>query len=345
MIPKLILAQFGCGYWGPNLLRNFSASPDCAVKYVVDSSAERRGFVESNFPLTRTIDTHQTVLDDPSVDGVVIATPAASHFSLARQVLDAGKHVFVEKPLATSVTEVDDLARVACERNLVVMAGHTFIYNSAVRYVKKLIDSGELGELRYIYSQRLNLGRIRSDIDALWNFAPHDISIIQYWLGDPEPVSIGRQGMAYMQEGIDDVVFLNLEYPGKVIANIHVSWLDPQKVRKMIIVGSRKMVVYDDIAENKITIFDKGIDRRAILGENMDFDNPRVAQFNYRSGDILIPEVKFAEPVRVEAEHFVDCIRNSRKPLTGLSHARTVVSILERARPLNGEVVHSNSAI
>ena len=213
MIPKLILAQFGCGYWGPNLLRNFSASPDCTVKYVVDSSAERRGFVESNFPLSRAIDTHQTVLDDPSVDGVVIATPAASHFSLARQVLDAGKHVFVEKPLATSVTEVDDLARLAGERNLVVMTGHTFIYNSAVRYVKKLIDSGELGELRYIYSQRLNLGRIRSDIDALWNFAPHDISIIQYWLGDPEPISVGRQGMAYMQEGIDDVVFLNLEYP------------------------------------------------------------------------------------------------------------------------------------
>jgi predicted dehydrogenase len=225
------------------------------------------------------------------------------------------------------------------------MTGHTFVYNSAVRYVKKLIDSGELGELRYIYSQRLNLGRIRSDIDALWNFAPHDISIIQYWLGDPEPVSIGRQGMAYMQDGIDDVVFLSLEYPGRVIANIHVSWLDPQKVRKMIIVGSRKMVVYDDIAENKIAIYDKGIDRRAILGENMDFDNPRISQFNYRTGDILIPELKFAEPLRVEAEHFADCICNSREPLTGLPHARTVVSILERARPLNGEVVCQNFAI
>jgi predicted dehydrogenase len=222
------------------------------------------------------------------------------------------------------------------------MTGHTFVYNSAVRYVKKLIDAGELGELRYVYTQRLNLGRIRSDIDALWNFAPHDISIIQYWLGDPEPIAIGRQGMAYMQEGIDDVVFLNLEYPKKIIANIHVSWLDPQKVRKMIIVGSRKMVVYDDIAENKLLIYDKGIDRRAILGENMDFDNPEGPQFAYRTGDILMPEVKFAEPVRVEAEHFLDCIRNSQEPLTGLAHARTVVSILERARPLNGEVKHGN---
>ncbi len=323
MTPKLVLAQLGCGYWGPNLLRNFSALPGCAVKYVVDSSAERRAFVETNFPLSRAIENHQTALEDPSVDGVIIATPAASHFSLARQVLEAGKHVFVEKPLATKVAEVDELSRCAAGRNLVVMTGHTFVYNSAVR----------------------NLGRIRSDIDALWNFAPHDISIIQYWLGDPEPISIGRQGMAYMQEGIDDVVFLSLEYPGKVIANIHVSWLDPQKVRKMIIVGSRKMVVYDDIAENKIAIYDKGIDRRAILGENMDFDRPQVAPFNYRSGDILIPQVKFAEPLRVEAQHFADCIRNSTEPLTGLLHARTVVSILERARPLNGEVIHQNSAI
>jgi predicted dehydrogenase len=343
--PNLVLAQIGCGYWGPNLLRNFSALPGCRVKYVADSSPERREFVETNFPLSCAIETHQAVLDDPSVDGVVIATPAASHFALAKQVLEAGKHVFVEKPLATKVAEVDELSRCAAERNLVVMTGHTFVYNSAVRYVKNLIDAGELGELRYIYSQRLNLGRIRSDIDALWNFAPHDISIIQYWLGNPEPISIGRQGMAYMQEGIDDVVFLNLEYPGKVIANVHVSWLDPQKVRRTIIVGSRKMVVYDDIAENKILIYDKGIDRRAILGENMDFDNPRLPQFNYRTGDILIPEVKFAEPLRVEAEHFADCIRNSREPLTGIHHARSVVSILERARPLNGEVVRQNSSV
>jgi predicted dehydrogenase len=345
VLPDLTFAQFGCGYWGPNLLRNFSALPGCKVKYVVDLSTERRAFVEANFPLSRALERHETVLEDSEVDGVLIATPAASHFSLAKQALNAGKHVFVEKPLSTKVAEVDELSRCASEQDLVVMTGHTFVYNSAVRYVKKLIDAGELGELRYIYSQRLNLGRIRSDIDALWNFAPHDISIIQYWLGDPEPISIGRQGMAYMQDGIDDVVFLSLEYPGKVIANIHVSWLDPQKVRKMIIVGSRKMVVYDDIAENKIAIYDKGIDRRAILGENMDFDNPRISQFNYRSGDILIPEVKFAEPLRVEAEHFADCIRNSREPLTGLSHARTVVSILERARPLNGQVVRHDSSL
>src|SRR6266850_4679070 len=316
MNKRLVLAQFGCGYWGPNLLRNFSVLPDCSVKYVTDKSADRRAFVERNFPQTRAVESCDAVLDDPEIDAVVIATPAETHFSLAEQALHAGKHAFVEKPLATKASEVDELAKSAAERSLVVMAGHTFIYNAAVRYVKQLIDAGELGEIRYIYSQRLNLGRIRADIDALWNFAPHDISIIQFWLGNPEPLSVSRQGMAYMQEGIDDVVFLNLEYPGKVIANIHVSWLDPQKVRKMIVVGSRKMVVYDDIADDKIAIYDKGIDKRAILGQNMDFDHPRPEQFSYRSGDLLMPHVNFSEPLRTEAESFIECMRNGKKPIT-----------------------------
>ena len=211
------------------------------------------------------------------------------------------------------------------------MAGHTFIYNPAVRYVKRLIDAGELGDVRYVYSQRLNLGRIRSDIDAMWNFAPHDISIIQYWLDDQDPTSVSRQGMDCIQPGVDDVVFVNLSYPNKVIANIHVSWLDPQKVRKMTIVGSRKMVVYDDVADDKIAIYDKGIDRKAVLGEHMDFDQPMPPDFSYRSGDILLPQVKFVEPLRLEAEHFLDCIRTGKEPATGITHARTVVSILERA--------------
>ncbi|HXR47130.1 MAG TPA: Gfo/Idh/MocA family oxidoreductase [Candidatus Limnocylindrales bacterium] len=331
MKDQFVIAQIGCGYWGPNLLRNFSALKRCRVKNVVDASYERRAFVEANFPRTIAVANHEVVLADPEIDAVVIATPAATHFKFARAALQAGKNVFVEKPMATTAAEVDELARVAGEKELIVMVGHTFIYNAAVRYVKDLIDAGALGEIRYIYSQRLNLGRIRSDIDALWNFAPHDISIIQYWLGDPTPLSVSRRGMAYMQDGIDDVVFLSLTYPKKIMANIHVSWLDPQKVRKMIVVGSKKMVVYDDVADDKVAIYDKGIDRRAVLGENMDFDNPRPQEFNYRSGDILLPQVKFVEPLRVEAEHFLDCIKNKTTPLTGLAHAREVVSILEQA--------------
>ncbi len=185
MTRNLVLAQIGCGYWGPNLLRNFSALPGCVVKYVVDPSAQRRAFVSANFPSSRALEKHEAVLEDRDVDGVIIATPAGSHFALAKEVIDAGKHVFVEKPLATKVAEVDEISKRAAARNVVVMVGHTFVYNPAVRYIKKLIDSGELGDLRYIYSQRLNLGRIRSDIDALWNFAPHDISIIQYLAWQP----------------------------------------------------------------------------------------------------------------------------------------------------------------
>ena len=280
------------------------------------------------------VDAVATVLSDPEITGVVVATPAGTHFQLAKEALLAGKHVFVEKPLATRVAEVDELDKLATARDLVVMVGHTFIYNAAVRYVKKLLDAGELGEIRYVYSQRLNLGRIRADIDALWNFAPHDISIVQYWLGDPTPLSVHRVGMDFIQSGVDDVVFLSIVYPHKVIANIHVSWLDPQKVRKIIIVGSRKMVVYDDVADDKIAIYDKGIDKRAILGQNMDFDHPRPEQFSYRSGDIVLPQINFTEPLRSEAEHFVDCIRSGNQPITGSVHARNVVSILEQASSL-----------
>lgn len=331
MNSKIItLAQIGCGYWGPNLLRNFSMLPGVRMKYLVDSNAERRVFVAKNFPASQAVPEVGPVLADPEVQAVVIATPAGSHYELALAALEAGKHVFVEKPLATTVAEVDRLGELAKSRGLVVMVGHTFLYNNAVRYVKSLIDRGELGEIRYIYSQRLNLGRIRSDIDALWNFAPHDISIVQYWLGDPVPESVVRRGMDFIQAGVDDVVFLNIKYSCKVMANIHVSWLDPQKVRKMIVVGSRKMVVYDDIADDKIAIYDKGIDRKAVLGENMDFDRLR-PEFSYRSGDIVLPQINFVEPLRTEAQHYIDCIRSGVEPMTGITHARNVVRILEQA--------------
>lgn len=326
----ITLAQIGCGYWGPNLVRNFSALDGVAMKYLADASPERRAFVNKNFPQTKAVPDVGEVLADPEINGIIIATPAGSHFELARAALKAGKHVFVEKPLATSVREVDELEQLAMASAKTVMVGHTFLYNGAVRYIKNLIDRGDLGEVRYIYSQRLNLGRIRSDIDALWNFAPHDISIIQYWLNDPEPLHIKRSGMAYMQSGVDDVVFLNIVYPNKIMANIHVSWLDPQKVRKMIVVGSKKMAVYDDVADDKVAIFDKGIDRRAILGEQMDYDKVQPA-FSYRTGDVLLPQINLTEPLRTEAQHFIECIRTGGKPLTGIPHARKVVDILERA--------------
>jgi predicted dehydrogenase len=282
------------------------------------------------YPFIEVVDTIESVFSDKSVDAIVIATPVASHFDIAVESLGAGKHVLVEKPMARSVAEVEQIERIAKEGNLVAMVGHTFLYNAAVRCVKKLIDSGELGDIRYIYSQRLNLGRIRSDVDVLWNLAPHDISIIQYWLGDPVPVSVVKRGIDFIQSGIDDVVFMNIIYPNKIMANIHVSWLDPNRVRCMTVVGSKKMVVYDDTAENKVAIYDKGIDVMAVLGERMDYDNQHFQTFAYRSGDVLLPKINFEEPLKVEIDHFIDCIENGTECLTGVDHAKKVVGILAK---------------
>ena len=325
------IAQLGCGYWGPNLIRNFYANQDCTFETVVELDELRRKFVESNFPGIHTTDSADSVISDNSIDAVVIATPAHTHFALAKAALNAGKHIFVEKPLATSLKHIDELDLIACANGLTVMVGHTFIYNEAVRYIKSMIDEGSIGELRSIYCQRLNLGRVRSDIDAWWNFAPHDVSIIQYWLNHLEPETVTRTGMDFIQSGIDDVVFASLSYPNKVIANIHVSWLDPAKVRKIVVVGSEKMVVYDDTADNKVTIFDKGIDIKAALGNKMDFDNPRAQDISYRSGDIFIPKISFREPLKTEVAHFIECITSRITPDTGIEHARNVVSILSRA--------------
>jgi len=324
----LNIAQIGCGYWGPNLLRNLVGNKDCNMKVVIELSERRREFVKGLYPAVTVSGNIQMIFDDPSIDAVIVATPVASHFDLTHRFLDAGKHVLVEKPMATTVSEVEQISKLAKKKNLVAMVGHTFLYNVAVRHLKQLIDSGELGDVRYIYSRRLNLGRIRSDVDALWNFAPHDISIIQYLLNNQRPISVTRQGMDYVQEGVDDVVFMHLVYPNKIMAHIHVSWLDPDKVRKMIVVGSKKMAVYDDIADNKIAIYDKGIDRMAVLGKDMDYDQPPVFKFNHRSGDIILPKIDFIEPLEAEIAHFVECIQKGIKCLTGVEHAKEVIKIL-----------------
>ena len=325
------VAQLGVGYWGPNLLRNLISNPRFNVRAVVDLSEARRDFVKNIYPGIHVESTPEAVFENPNIDAVVIATPVATHYDLGIRAVKSGKHVLVEKPMATRVEDVKNIGRVATEKNLTAMVGHTFLFNQAVRYVKGLIDEGELGDIRYIYSQRVNLGRIRNDVDALWNLAPHDVSIIQYWLGDPNPLSISTIGMDYVQKGINDVVFLNVSYPNKVMAHIHVSWLDPHKVRKMTVVGSKKMVVYDDLAENKIAVFDKGIDPLAVLGTSMDFDDPSILEFNHRSGDVIFPQVDWKEPVKVEIDHFADCVIRGEKCITDAEHAARVVDILSRA--------------
>jgi len=326
---KLSVAQIGVGYWGPNLLRNLASIKRCQVAAVVDLSEERRAFARSLYPSVAIGSDVDAVLADSSVDAVVVATPAATHFDLVTRALRAGKHVLVEKPMACSVTEVEVVAVEAEKAGRTAMVGHTFLFNPAVRYLKSLIERGELGEIRYIYSQRLNLGRIRSDVDALWNLGPHDVSIIQYLLGDPQPESVTRTGMDFIQKGVDDVVFL-IAYPGKVLAHVHVSWLDPHKVRCLTVVGSRKMVIYDDVAEHKIAVYDKGIEPKAVLGERMDYDQSAPTSFIHRSGDVHFPAIAWQEPLKAEIDHFFDCIEGKTECLTGPKHAAEVVRILEQ---------------
>jgi len=324
------IAQIGVGYWGPNLLRNLAGSKRCQVAAVADLSEERRAFVRSLYPAAAVGSDVDPVFADPRIDAIVVVTPAATHFDLVTRALRAGKHVLVEKPMASSVAEVEAIAAEAKKYGRVAMVGHTFLFNPAVRFLKSLIDSGELGEIRYIYSQRLNLGRIRSDVDALWNLGPHDVSIIQYLLGDPQPAAVKRTGMDFIQKGVDDVVFLNIEYPGKVLAHVHVSWLDPHKVRCLTVVGSKKMDVYDDVAEHKIAVYDKGIEPKAVLGERMDYDHSAPTSFIHRSGEVRYPAIAWQEPLKAEIDHFFDCIEGKIECLTGPKHASEVVRILEQ---------------
>ncbi len=326
----ITFAQIGVGYWGPNILRNLDINDDVYIKYVVEISSERAKFVKENYNSIIVTDKIEIVLKDPEVNAVVISTPVETHFNLARKCLQAGKHILVEKPMAKTSNEVEDIIQLAKKNNLIAMVGHTFLYNSAVRKVKEIIDKGEIGDIRYIYSQRLNLGRIRNDVDVLWNLAPHDISIIQFWLGDPDTLSVHRNGMSYIQKEIDDVVFLNIEYPKKIIAHIHVSWLDPHKIRKMTVVGSKKMIVYDDIGDIKVTVHDKGIDEISVLGKKMDYDKSSVPKYVHRSDLVKIPYIDWVEPLKVEIAHFIDCIENGTKCLTDGVHAKSVVKILEK---------------
>lgn len=326
------IGVIGYGYWGPNLVRNLASLPDAALRAVCDQSEARRAEVGRTYPGVELTDSVEQLLQRTDIDAVVIATPADTHFELARQVLASGRSVFVEKPLARSSGECRQLIDLAASKDLVLMVGHTFEYNAAVDYVDDLIRQRDLGQIYYIYSQRLNLGVVRRDVNALWNLAPHDISIALRWL-QKEPVRVCARGYTYLQAGVEDVVYLDLEFDDGVAVHIHVSWLDPGKVRRTTVVGSRKMVVYDDAStEAKIQVFDKGIDREPV-GDSFaslgDFDSFGKFQLTQRAGDLLIPKIDFVEPLKRECAHFVDCVRTGKRPQTDGESGLRVVRILE----------------
>lgn len=351
MKPRIALV--GLGYWGPNLARNLAALAEAELTVLCDARPEAVTRLTRQYPWATQETDSAKVLADPDIDAVVIATPAATHFELVRAALQAGKHVMVEKPLALTVAQGEELAGLAEASGLVLMVGHVFVYNPTVRQVKQYIDDGSIGEVLYVYSQRLSLGQVRRDVNALWNFAPHDLSILQYWLGSGPTAAMAR-GFSYINPGIDDVVFLSLDYPDGVGAHVHISWLDPCKVRRMTVVGSQKMIVYDDVnLDARITIYDKGVTKAPLPGEATApsslgrYETFSEFQLLLRAGDVVIPKVDFVEPLKLELEHFVECIQTGRVPDTDGRRGIEIVRALEAAqRSLeSGMVVKIASAV
>jgi predicted dehydrogenase len=327
-------AQIGYGPWGQNLFRALAGIKGVELNLCCEVDKKAKEQLKAQYPGIEVTESVDEVLGRSDIDAVVIATPAGLHYEQAKNCLEAGKHVFVEKPLALSSSEAKDLLETAERRNLILMVGHTFLYNDAVKYVKNMIDKGDLGEIYYIYFQRLNLGSVRQDVNALWNLAPHDVSIAQYWLCE-KPEKINAQGISYLQKGIEDACFINLSYPSGRFVHIHVSWLSPFKMRQAVIIGSKKMLFYDDTsADQKIVIYDKGIDRKDITRDIGPFPFQNFAQFTLikRAGDILIPRISFREPLKMEMEHFVECAREGKKPLTDGRNGLEIVEILEKAQ-------------
>jgi predicted dehydrogenase len=322
------IGVIGAGHWGPNLIRNFASLREVNLHTICDLKQERLAHMKQYYPQVKVTTDYLNLLEDSEIEAIVIATPAASHYQMAKESLLAGKHLLVEKPLALSSKEAEELVELAEKMDKILMVGHTFEYNAAVNKLKEYIDSGELGDIYYIYSERLNLGRIRDDINAMWNFAPHDVSIILYLLGKL-PVRVSAQGFSYIQSKIEDIAFITLEFANGVGAHIHISWLNPNKVRRMTVVGSKKMVIYDDVsADAKVQVYDRGIDKKS-LG---DFENFGDFQLLLRSGDIYIPKINFIEPLKVECAHFIECIRKGKRPLTDGEDGLRVVRVIEVAQ-------------
>jgi predicted dehydrogenase len=313
------VAVAGLGYWGPNLARNFAGIQGCELAWLVDASPDVLERVGSRFPGARTTGELEEALADDSLDAVVLATPVPTHAALAERVLDAGKHCFVEKPLAQSVADAGRPVAAAERAGRVLMVGHLLEYHPGVAKLKEIADSGELGEIHYVYSNRLNLGKLRADENALWSLGAHDVSVLLHLVGE-EPFELDARGEAYMRDGVEDVVFCFMRFPSGRAAHMHLSWLDPHKERRFTVVGSKRMATFDDMdLERKVTVYDKG------------FDEPASGYGEYitRSGDIWSPAIPNREPLRLECEHFIECVRTGATPVSDGRSGLRVVRVLE----------------
>ena len=314
------VAVAGLGYWGPNIARNLAAIPGCELAWLCDASLSAREHIAPSFPGTRMSGDLQEVLADERLDAVALATPVPTHAELAVAVLAAGKHCFVEKPLATSSADAERAVLAAREAGRTLMVGHLLEYHPAVGRLKELIDSGELGALRYLYGNRLNLGKLREDENALWSLGAHDVSVALHLIGE-EPLECVAQGASYVREGVQDVVFCFLRFPSGVLAHLHLSWLDPHKERRITVVGAQKMATFDDmLIEGKLTVYDKGFDQ----------DTRSWGEYIARSGDVFSPQIPNSEPLRIECEHFLQCVRTGATPRSDGDSGLRVVRVLER---------------
>ena len=318
------IACVGTGYWGKNLVRSFHGLTGCTLSVCCDLNEDILRNIAAQYPDVATTRDFTQVLQDPGIDAVVLASPATMHFAMSKAALEAGKHVFVEKPLAFRVDEADDLRRTADARGLVLMVGHLLEYHPAVRELKRIIDHGFLGEIHYIYTQRVNFGIIRKNETALWSLGPHDVSVVCYLL-NREPHTVNACGKSYVQKGVEDVVFCNLHFSNRVMAQIHVSWLDPHKIRRMTIVGSQRMAVFDDMEpDEKIRIYNNYVERAEIPVWEKTAPLHR--------GAVVVPEVQNVEPLKLECKHFINCVQRGRRPRSDGSDGVRVVRVLDAAQ-------------
>jgi len=309
----------GLGYWGPNLARNLAAIPGCELRWLCDFDARARERVAGSFPSARATGELSELLEDPDLDAIVLATPVPTHAELAVVVAEAGKHCFVEKPLATNAADAERAIGAAAKAERILMVGHLLEYHPAVDRLKELIDGGELGSLYYLYGNRLNLGKLRADENALWSLGAHDVSVVLRLIGE-EPGECEAHGASYVREGVQDVVFCYLRFPSGIVAHLHLSWLDPHKERRLTVVGARRMATFDDmLIEGKLTIYDKGFDE----------DSRSWGEYIARSGDVFAPRLPNSEPLRIECEHFVECIRTGATPRSDGHSGLRVVRVLE----------------
>lgn len=323
MSNKISVGVVGCGYWGPNLIRNFSRLPNAEVAAVCDLSQERLDHMTNLYPAAKPYKNFHEMLADAGLDAVIVATPLKTHYEFAKASLLAGKHTLVEKPMASSTAECEELVELAESRKLTLMVGHTYLYSEPIHRIKDIVDSGDVGDVLYINSQRLNLGLFQTDINVAWDLAPHDISIILHILGET-PESVNCQGNAHITPGIEDVTNMSMNFQGKRFASIQSSWLEPRKVRQMTIVGTRRMIVYDDLEpREKIRIFDVRVERPP------HYDTFGQFHYSYHYGDCYIPHLQQGEPLNVLCRHFLECIEEGTKPLTCGREGLKLVRMLE----------------